>query len=280
MIGTMRPDTEAHTVTPSEAPATAGDMLRAWRRRRRLSQLDLALGAEISTRHLSFVETGRAAPSRQVLLRLAEELALPLRGRNALLVAAGFAPVHPERPLDAPDMTPAREALERILQAHEPYPALAIDRRWTLVAANRAVAPLLDGVDPDLLRAPATVLRLSLPPAGLAPRIENLGEWRAHLLHRLGRQVDETADPVLTDLLAELSAYPSRAATGPVAASSAIAVPLRLRGPDGHLLSFLSTTTVFGTPTDVTLEEIALECLFPADEATRRALQQGAEGRR
>lgn len=276
MIGAMTMETDA----PTEPPTTAGDMLRAWRGRRRMSQLDLALGAEISTRHLSFVETGRAAPSRQVLMRLAEELALPLRARNALLVAAGFAPVHPERPLDAPDMAPAREAIARILEAHEPYPALAIDRRWTLIAANRAVAPFLEGVDPALLQPPANVLRLSLHPDGLAPRIENLGEWRAHLLHRLGQQVDQTADPVLTELLAELSAYPSRAATGPVSPSSAIAVPLSVLGPDGTRLSFLSTTTVFGTSTDVTLEEIALECLFPADEATRRILQESAEARR
>lgn len=252
-------------------------MLRAWRRRRRLSQLDLALGAEISSRHLSFVETGRSVPSRQVLMRLAEELALPLRGRNALLVAAGYAPVHPERPLDAPDMAPARAAVERILEAHEPFPALAVDRHWTLVAANRSVAPFLEGVDPSLLEPPANVLRLSLHPDGLAARIDNLGEWRAHLLHRLRQQVDQTADPVLTVLLDELSTYPSRATEGPATAPSAVAVPLRVRGPGGVRMSFLSTTTVFGTPTDVTLEEIALECLFPADEETRRLLQQTME---
>lgn len=269
---------QTHTLI--EAQSSVGDMLRAWRRRRRLSQLDLALGAEISTRHLSFVETGRAAPSRQVLMRLAEELALPLRGRNALLVAAGYAPVHPERPLDAPDMAPAREAVARILEAHEPFPALAVDRHWTLVGANRAVAPFLEGVDPALLDPPANVLRLSLHPDGLAPRIDNLSEWRAHLLHRLRQQVDHSADPVLTALLEELSAYPSRATAEPATAPSAVAVPLRVRGPGGVRLSFLSTTTVFGTPTDVTLEEIALECLFPADEETRRILQATTETNR
>jgi len=276
MIAGMTTETDVRT----ETPTTAGDMLRAWRRRRRLSQLDLALGAEISSRHLSFVETGRSAPSRQVLMRLAEELALPLRSRNALLVAAGYAAVHPERPLDAPDMAPAREAVARILEAHEPFPALAVDRHWTLVGANRAVAPFLEGVDPALLESPANVLRLSLHPDGLAPRIDNLGEWRAHLLHRLRQQVDHTADPVLTGLLEELSAYPSRATAGPASTPSAVAVPLRVRGPGGSRLSFLSTTTVFGTPTDVTLEEIALECFFPADDETRRILLQTTEARR
>ncbi len=264
MIAPMTIETDFNT--------SVGGMLRGWRQRRRLSQLDLALGAEISTRHLSFVETGRARPSREVILRLAEELAVPLRGRNALLVAGGFAPLHPERPLEAPDMTPARDAVERILRAHEPYPALAIDRHWTMVAANRAVGVFLDGVAPALLDPPVNALRLTLHPDGLAPRIDNLGEWRAHLLHRLSCQVDQTADPDLADLLDELAAYPSRASREPAAIRTGIVVPLQVRTAGGECLSFLSTTTVFGTPADVTLEEIALESLFPADDATRRIL--------
>jgi transcriptional regulator with XRE-family HTH domain len=250
-----------------------GDVLREWRQRRRLSQLDLAGEAAISARHLSFVETGRAAASRDVLLRLAEQLDMPLRARNQLLHAAGFAAIYPERPLDAPELAAARRAVDVVLAAHAPFPALAVDRHWSLVAGNAAVAPLLAGVAAELLRPPVNVLRLSLHPEGLAPRIVNLGEWRAHLLARLRQQIDRSGDPGLEALYEELALYPSRASVSPARAAAGIAVPLRLAvaGVD-RPLSFISTTTVFGTPIDVTLSELALECFFPADEHTRAVL--------
>lgn len=247
------------------SPSTVGAHLREWRQRRRLSQLDLACEAEISTRHLSFLETGRSRPSREMVLRLAEHLDIPLRERNRLLNAAGFAPLYPERPLQALDG--AREIVELVLAAHEPNPALAVDRHWTLVAANRAVAPLMAGVDASLTSGPLNVLRLSLHPGGLAPRTLNLAEWRAHTLERLRRQIEVSGDPVLADLMAELKSYP--APEGPVHAADglAVAIPYRLSTPAG-VLSFLSTTTVFGTPVDVTLSELAIESFFPADAAT------------
>lgn len=253
-------------------PSAFGPALRDWRNRRRLSQLDLAIEAEISTRHLSFLETGRARPSRDMVLRLAERLSVPMRERNALLSLAGFAAVHGERTLDAPDMAAARNAIERLLKAHEPYPALAVDRGWNLVMANAAVAPLLAGAAAHLLEGPINVLRLSLHPEGLAPRIRNLPEWRAHVLDRLRAQFAASADPAILALLDELWAYP--AAPGPraqLSAGHAIVTPLVLEGPNGPL-SFISTTTVFGTPLDVTLSEIAIEAFFPADEETARRL--------
>ncbi len=253
------------------APAgPPGDILRIWRRRRHLSQLDLALEAEISQRHLSCLESGRARPSRAMLLRLAERLGIPLRERNALLVAAGYAPVFAARSLDDPALAPARRAVARILDGHAPYPALAVDRHWTLIAANAAVAPLLDGVDPALLAGPVNVLRLSLHPGGLAPRILNLREWRAHLLDRLRQQVAASGDPVLARLADELAAYPAPPDVPSHAAScdgGGVAVPLVLAVPAGRL-SLLSTTTVFGTPVDITLAELALEAFFPADPET------------
>jgi transcriptional regulator with XRE-family HTH domain len=257
-----------------------GDLLREWRQRRRLSQLDLSVEAEISTRHLSFLETGRAQPSRDMLLHLAERLDVPLRERNVLLVAAGYAPVFPERRLDDPALLPARAAIDLVLAGHERYPALAVDRHWTLLAANRAVGRLLAGVDAALLRAPVNVLRLSLHPEGLAPRIANLAEWRAHLLARLRRQVELTADPTLSALLAErreLRAPDGRPFARHAAerASDALVVPFRLRSEAGEL-AFFSTTTVFGTPIDVTLAELALEAFFPADGATAEALRRMA----
>ena len=252
-----------------------GELLRVWRNRRRLSQLDLALEAEISTRHLSFVETGRSLPSRDMVLHLAERLDVPLRERNVLLHAAGYAPVYPERPLGDPALGAGREAVELLLKGHEPYPALAVDRHWTLVAANDAVARLLGGADPDLLRPPVNVLRLSLHPAGLAPRIANLAEWRSHLLARLRQQIDVSADPVLVELMDELRAYPVPDRGGAVADhdTAAMVVPLRL-ATEGGVLNLFSATTVFGTPVDVTLAEIALETFFPADAATADALRR------
>lgn len=259
------------------AQATAvGDHLRHWRQRRRLSQLDLALDAEISTRHLSFLETGRAQPSREMVLRLAEHLEIPLRERNTILVSAGFAPVFPQRSLDDPALAAARRAVELILSGHEPHPALVVDRGWNLVSANRMIAPMLEGVDPSLLTGPVNVLRLTLHPKGLAPRVANLHEWRAHLLDRLRREVQLTADPALNDLLTELRAYPILDGQPPRKASDelgGVAAPFRLNTPAG-LLSFYSTTTVFGTPVDVTLSELALETFFPADGETAEAVRR------
>jgi transcriptional regulator with XRE-family HTH domain len=251
-----------------EAPPV-GNLLRTWRQRRRLSQLALACDAEISQRHLSFLESGRAAPSRDMVLHLAEQLDIPLRDRNVLLVAAGFAPIYRERLLGDPALQAARNAVDIVLKGHEPYPALAVDRHWTLVAANRAVSQLLAGADAELLQPPINVLRLSLHPAGLATRIVNFAEWRAHVLARLSRQVEVSADRVLTDLLVELRAYPSTPKGRDVADSefTGVVVPLQLTSASG-VLSFLSTTTVFGTPVDITLSELAIESFFPADAAT------------
>ena len=254
-----------------------GDHLREWRQRRRLSQLDLALEAEISTKHLSFLETGRAQPSREMVLHLAERLEVPLRERNVLLVSAGFAPVFPQRPLGDPALQPARKAVDLVLKGHEPYPAIAIDRHWTLIAHNAAVPPLLAAADPALLQPPVNVLRLSLHPKGLAPRIANLGEWRAHLLTRLRQQIDVTADGELMRLLDELSAYPAPGgAKAPRATVSedyaGVVVPLRFV-TDAGTLSLFSTTTIFGTPVDVTLSELAIESFFPADAATAQLLR-------
>ncbi|WP_105428417.1 helix-turn-helix domain-containing protein [Neorhizobium sp. T6_25] len=257
-----------------------GDFLREWRRRRRMSQLDLALEAEISQRHLSFIESGRATPSRDMLLHLAERLEVPLRERNPMLLAAGFAPVFAERKLDDPALQPARRAIDMVLKGHEPFPALAVDRHWTLVAANAAVAPLLaDVADPSLIEGPVNVLRLSLHPQGLAPHIANLVEWRNHLLERLHQQIAATGDRILQKLLEELSGYPIPEGASKSTSKhdyAGIAVPMELRTEAG-LLSFISTTTVFGTPVDVTLSELAVESFFPANDETARLLRQMAE---
>ncbi|WP_119300417.1 helix-turn-helix domain-containing protein [Dongia deserti] len=251
-----------------------GALLREWRQRRRLSQLALATEAEVSTRHLSFLETGRALPSRDMVLHLADRLDVPLRARNQLLVAAGYAPVFRERSIDDPELKAARATMEQVLAAHAPNPAIAIDRHWSLIAANRSVAPLLAGVDAALLKPPINVLRLSLHPGGLAPRIVNLAEWRAHLLQRLRQQIDVSADTVLVELLKELRSYSSPSSPGTAHVNgAAIAVPFRFRHGD-RVLSFLSTTTVFGTPVDITLSELALESFFPADAETAETVKQ------
>jgi transcriptional regulator with XRE-family HTH domain len=264
------------TRTASAAPPI-GALLRAWRQRRRRSQLDLALEAEVSQRHLSCVESGRAAPSREMVLRLAERLEVPLREQNALLLAAGYAPGFAERGLDEPAMAAARQAVEAILRAQMPHPALAVDRHWKLVSANAAVAPLMAMVEERaLLTPPVNVMRLALHPRGLAPRIANLREWRAHLLHRLRRQVEASADPVLAALLAELAAHPAPGGEERHAPGG-IAVPLELETPAGRL-RFLSTVTVFGSPTEVTLSELAIEAFYPADAATAEALRAMAAG--
>jgi transcriptional regulator with XRE-family HTH domain len=256
-----------------------GTLIRDWRQLRRLSQLDLALEAEISQKHLSFIESGRSQPSRDMVLLLAESLGVPLRERNALLLAAGYAPVYLERALEDPGLQAAKAAIDLVLKGHEPYPALAVDRHWTLLAANAAVAPLLGlATEAELLRPPVNVIRLSLHPGGLAPHIVNLAEWRGHVLARLRQQVRATADPVLADLIDEVAAYPVPAAAGrkgpatDAESEPPIVMPLTLR-VGATLLSFISTTTVFGTPVDITLAELALETFFPADAATADALR-------
>lgn len=252
-----------------------GEILRDWRQRRRLSQLDLACEADISTKHLSFLETGRSRPSREMLLHLAERLEVPLRDRNLLLAAAGFTPEYPERALDDPALESARRGVEALLAAHEPNPALAVDRHWHLVAGNAAVGRLIADVEPTLLRPPVNVLRLSLHPAGLAPRVVNLPEWRAHVVQRLRRQIDVSGDPVLHDLLEELLDYPVPGGPTRAPLGEVVAVPFRLATSEGTL-SFFSTTTVFGTPVEVTLSELAIEAFFPADAETARLMRQMA----
>ena len=250
-----------------------GDLLRQWRQRRRMSQLDFAVEANISTKHLSFLETGRSQPSREMLLHLTELLEVPLRERNTLLTAAGFAPVFQERALSDPALQAARAAVERVLQAHEPFPALAVDRHWSLLAANSAVRHLMQVADATLLQPPINVLRVSLHPAGLAPHIVNLGEWREHLFGRLRRQIEVTGDASLGALLEELKGYPgpTHSASETERLQAAFIVPMRL-AVGGEVLSFISTTTVFGTPLDITLAELAIEAFLPADLVTTRKL--------
>lgn len=272
--------TQKGTATKHKArktePHAIGDLLRQWRQRRRMSQLDLAVEAEISTRHLSFVETGRAQPSREMLLHLAERLEIPLRERNVLLTAAGYAPVFAERALDDPALDTARQAIDLVLAGHEPFPALAIDRHWTLVAANKAVNLLLASVTPALLKPPINVLRLTLHPDGLAAHIANLPEWRGHILARLRHQIDLSADPLLVALMRELAAYPvnkTRASwPKPESNHAQMVVPFQLNTHVG-LLTFFSTTMVFGTPVDITLSELAIESFFPADAETGERLR-------
>lgn len=246
---------------------TAGTLIREWRQRRRLSQLELAHRAEVSARHLSWIETGRSRPTSTMVMRLCDQLEVPLREQNQVLLAAGHAPAHPERALADPSMAEANRALEAILAAHHPYPALVVDRRWELVAANEATYALLAGVDADLLEPPVNVIRLSIHPRGLGGRIANLDEWRAHLAERLHREHAATGDPFLVELYGEVVA----GGIAPVD-SPALVVPLQLRTEGGEVLSFISTTTVFGTPREVTLSELAIEAFYPADEQTRRLL--------
>jgi transcriptional regulator with XRE-family HTH domain len=237
--------------------------------RRRITQRELATTADISQRHLSFLESGRAMPSREMVMRLARRMAVPHRDRNALLVAAGFAPVYRERALTDPALAPVQELVQRILRGYEPYPALAVDRHWTLLLANDALGPLLEGISPALMEPPINVLRVSLHPEGLAPRILNFEEWRTHILARLEGQLEASGDEAIEALMAELRTYPApsgRRAQTP-SGLSGIAVPLEL-SHQGRVLRFLSTTTVFGTPLDITLSELAIEAFLPADEET------------
>jgi transcriptional regulator with XRE-family HTH domain len=256
---------------------SAGDHLRDWRQRRRLSQLALAVDAEISQRHLSFLESGRSQPSREMVLHLAERLSVPLRERNMILATAGFAPIYRERPLGSPELGAARDAIERILKGHEPHPALAVDRNWTMLSTNRAVNVLTAGVAGHLLEGEVNVLRLSLHPEGLARRIVNFREWRAHILTRLAHEIDVSANPRTMALLEELKSYlvPGHAMPGrgtPLSGAD-IAVPLTLESQEGRL-SFISTTTVFGTAVDVTLSEVTIEAFFPADAETSKAMEK------
>ncbi|MBV2366880.1 helix-turn-helix domain-containing protein [Streptomonospora nanhaiensis] len=268
----------------THAPPPAGALLKEWRRRRRISQLDLALAAGTSARHLSYVETGRSQPSRAVLLRLAEALEIPLRERNTLLVAAGYAPAYRESALDDAYLASVRSALEAMLAAHEPYPAVVVDRLWNVLRTNRAMGVLMEGVAPHLLEPRPNVFRLALHPEGLAARLANLAEVRGLFLERLLRQANATGDPDLRALYEEVLAYPDPpgAAARPAAESapgeSPIQVPLRVRTPAGELAMF-STMATFGAPADVTLSELAIELFYPLDGFTADALGALAAGR-
>lgn len=252
-----------------------GPLLRDWRRRRRLTQLELALDAGVSTRHLSFVETGRSKPGREMLLRVSDELEIPFRERNQLLLAAGHAPAFPERALDDPELAPVREALNLILKGHEPFPAVVLDRGWNLVAANSPMwrlAELVD-VDPTLLEPPINALRVGLHPRGLAPVAVDLGRWRAYFLDRLARQVGATGDPELAALHEEVSGYPAPEPEQPPGADEVLG-PLRARAPDGGELAFFGMFATFDSPFEVTTSELAIELLFPADRETAEAVQR------
>jgi transcriptional regulator with XRE-family HTH domain len=258
-------------MTDMTVRAGVGPLLRDWRKRRRRSQLDLALDAGVSPRHVSFVETGRSRPSAEMVLHLAEQLEVPLRDRNQLLLAAGYAPTYSERALDEPEMAPVREALDLVLAGHEPYPAAVVDRWWEMVAANSGIALLTEGVAPELLEPPVNVMRVSLHPEGMAPRIVNLGEWRAHALERLRHQVAVTGDRALAALYDEVSDYP-----GPTEShghDAGIFIPLVLRSGDREL-RFFSTLATFGTAVDITVAELAIESFFPADAQTAAALRE------
>jgi transcriptional regulator with XRE-family HTH domain len=269
-------------VAVASAQSPIGELLRSWRQRRNLSQLELALDAEVSARHVSFLETGRARPSREMVIRLAEQLEIPLRERNALLLAAGYAPVYAERSLEAPEMAPVRQAIDRFLRAHEPYPAVVVDRHHNLVASNDALELLLAGVDPGLLEPPANGMRVALHPKGMAPRTLNLPEWSSHLLQRVRREAHITGDPELASLYEELAAYPGvevAPAQGDVQPGD-IVLPLRLRDVDGEgELAFFSTLSTFGTAADITLAELAIEAFYPANArtATRLLREAGVE---
>ncbi|MEU1089971.1 helix-turn-helix transcriptional regulator [Streptomyces sp. NPDC005892] len=259
-----------------------GSLLRGWRKLRRITQLELALKADSSTRHISFIETGRSTPSRSMVLHLAEQLDVPVRERNSLLVAAGYAPSFPETPMTAPAMTPLRAGLEQLLTAYEPHPALVMDGMYDVVAANRGVQMLLEGVAGHLLRPPMNAMRLTLHPQGLAPRIRNLAEWRGHLLERMERQAALRSSDALHSLYEEVAAYPSPAGGAPPAdawrgeghsaAPHPYALPLRIEA-GGRVLSFISTATTFNTPMDVTVSELAVETFLPADAETAAVLQ-------
>ena len=268
-------------MAPASASLDVGSLLRTWRERRRLTQLEVALDAGVSARHLSFVETGRSKPGRAMLLGVTDRLAIPYRERNEILLAAGYAPAFPERSLDDPALSPVRGALDRILAAHEPYPGIAFDRGWNLVAANTAASAMVEGIDidPSLLEPPINVLRLGVHPRGLAPYIANLAHWRAHYLGRLAQQIAITGDADLSALLEELRGYPG--GDGEPPADHEVEVtdvlgPVRIRAPGGGEWSCFGMFASFDTPFEVTTSELALELLFPADQITERAFKKGA----
>ena len=253
-----------------------GPLLREWRQRRHCSQLELALDSGVSARHISFLETGRSNPSREMVIGLAANLEVPLRERNELLLAAGYAPEYRQLAYEDPGLAPVREAIEQVLSAHDPYPAVVVDRHWELVAANRGLGMLTEGVAPHLLEAPANALRISLHPEGMAPRILNLGEWRGHTLRRLERQLRLTGDPAVAGLIEELSAYPGPEEPAGEGSGHDVFVPLRVRGPKDEPLSFFGTIATFGTAVDVTVAELSIESFFPADDATAAATRAWA----
>ncbi|MFG2603030.1 helix-turn-helix domain-containing protein [Streptomyces sp. NPDC048514] len=252
----------------------AGPLLRAWRERRRISQLELALRADSSARHISFIETGRSRPSEEMVLRLAEHLQVPVRERNALLLAAGHAPHFPETPLDDPALDALRDGMERLIQGYEPYPALVVDACYTVLAANRGIAMLLEGVPEELLAPAPNAMRLTLHPRGLAPRIRNLREWRGHLLAQMEREIALHRSDRLRALYEEVSAYPvpeDPPGAEPDEPVPYFALPMRIEH-EGHILSFVSSISTFNTPMDVTVAEIAIETFLPADRATAKYL--------
>jgi len=257
------------------APRTGvGPLLREWRRRRRRSQLELALEAGVSARHISFLETGRSNPSREMVIGLATNLELPLRDRNELLIAAGFAPEYRQLAYEDPDLEPVRAAIDQVLAAHDPYPALVVDRHWELITGNRGLGLLTEGVAPHLLEPPANAMRIALHPEGMAPRIVNFGEWRVHVRHRIDRQSRLTGEAAMAELGAELVGYqgPAAEAGGDVSEPRHdIFIPLVLRGLEGEELSFFSTVATFGTAVDVTVAELSIESFFPADGVTAAA---------
>jgi transcriptional regulator with XRE-family HTH domain len=262
--------------------SNVGKLLREWRVRRRLSQLDLASSAGISARHLSFVETGRSRPSREMVLHLADHLDVPLRDRNSLLIAAGYAPSYHATDYNAPEMRSVRDAIDALLDGHEPYPAILVDRRWQLVASNKAAMVLIADVDPDLLEHPMNVLRTSLHPRGLAPYIINQDEWFDHVLGNLRRQITVTGDDELRELEDELAGYARELGVvpkPPAEAPRAIAVPLRLRTRDGRVLAFMNMIATFGTALDITLAELSLETFLPANAETADFLRALADAR-
>lgn len=268
------------TAASAKEDTGVGPLLRGWRERRKISQLELALRADSSARHISFIETGRSRPSEEIVLRLADHLDVPMRDRNSLLLAAGYAPRFRETPLDDPSMGALRESLEQLLLGYEPYPALVVDATYDVIAANRGITMLLDGVPEHLLQPPLNAMRLTLHPEGLAPKIRNLREWRGHLLHQMDRQIALQRSSALRAVYEEVAAFPVadpgvdvlEAGGGPQDGVPCFALPLRIEH-EGHLLSFVSSISTFNTPMDVTVAELAIETLLPADPATAKYLQ-------
>jgi transcriptional regulator with XRE-family HTH domain len=258
----------------SQTVTGVGPLLREWRRRRRCSQLELALEAGVSARHISFLETGRSNPSREMVIGLAANLEMPLRDRNELLIAAGYAPEYRELAYEDPDLEPVRAAIDEVLAAHDPYPALVVDRQWELVTANRGMGLLTAGVAPHLLEPPANTMRLALHPEGMAPRILNWDDWRDKIVGRIERQARLTGEPAMAELRDELAAYPAPAAAADRSASTLdhdVFTPLLLRGPGGEVLNFFSTVAIFGTAVDITVAELSIESFFPAEDVTAAA---------